>query len=601
MTIRRLDSELSMKIAAGEVIERPASLAKELVENSIDAGAKNITVETEQGGKTCFTIEDDGCGIEFSELPLALERYATSKIAVIEDLENIRTLGYRGEALASAASVSRMEIRSRAEGSETGGIIACEGGNVTLHTEISCKKGTRIQVDDLFYNVPARRKFLKTASAELRRIIQVVNDYALIHPEISFTVFSDGKKLLDRPSVSDIDEALRLRWGQETRIHYADSDRDGIYCRLWWNPMPNSRRTTVSVFINDRRIQDTTVKAAITSADAAAYGEWLVLIKMPPGEVDVNIHPAKQEVRFRHSQDVFRAVYSNAQSVLKNKYLPENETAENTNADREFFVEMPAGKFAEQRLGRVASPPLSPYGRSFSGGRTVSTAGIFSPGRLAPVHADNPFERAKQPVEEKNRDEYIFTPAETDSRSFESEYIGQTSKGFLIFEISDGIAIVDPHAAHERILYEQIKASFKDETAVQKLALPAEIPQALFADVIANDEALKKLGFLCEAGKLAGVPMLRGHGHLAPLEMLRSALAGIKSSDRQEKIDTEVWWRMARLACKSAVKLGKHIEKEEAEKLLEQLKKCEMPFACPHGRPTMYKIDNLSLEKMFER
>lgn len=601
MTIRRLDAELSMKIAAGEVIERPASLAKELVENSIDAGAKNITVETEQGGKTCFTIEDDGCGIEFSELPLALERYATSKIAVIEDLENIHTLGYRGEALASAASVSRMEIRSRTEDSETGGIIACEGGKVTLHTEISCKKGTRIQVDDLFYNVPARRKFLKTASAELRRIIQVVNDYALIHPEISFTVFSDGKKLLDRPSVRDIDEALRLRWGQETRIHYADLDRDGIYCRLWWNPMPNSRRTTVSVFINDRRIQDTTVKAAITSADAAAYGEWLVLIKMPPEEVDVNIHPAKQEVRFRHSQDIFRAVYSNAQSVLKNKYLPENETAENTNADREFFVEMPAGKFAEQRLGRVASPPLSSYGKSFSGGRTVSTAGIFSPGRLAPVHADNPFERAKQPVEEKNCDEYIFTPAETDSRSFESEYIGQTSKGFLIFEFSDGIAIIDPHAAHERILYEQIKASFKDETAVQKLAIPAEIPQALLADVIANDEALKKLGFLCEAGKLAGVPMLRGHGHLAPLEMLRSALAGIKNSDRQEKIDTEVWWRMARLACKSAVKLGKHIEKEEAEKLLEQLKKCEMPFACPHGRPTMYKIDNLSLEKMFER
>ncbi|MDO4952454.1 MAG: DNA mismatch repair endonuclease MutL [Synergistaceae bacterium] len=601
MTIRRLDADLSMKIAAGEVIERPASLAKELVENSIDAGAKNITIETEQGGKTCFTIEDDGCGIEFGELPLALERYATSKIAAIEDLENIHTLGYRGEALASAASVSRMEIRSRTESGETGGIIACEGGNITLYTEISCKKGTRIQVDDLFYNVPARRKFLKTASAELRRIIQVVNDYALIHPEISFAVFSDGKKLLDRLSVSDIDEALRLRWGQETKIYYTESDRDGIYCRLWWNPMPNSRRTTISVFINDRRIQDTTVKAAITSADAAAYGEWLVLIKMPPEEVDVNIHPAKQEVRFRHSQDIFRAVYSNAQTVLKNKYLPENKTLENTNADKEFFVEMPVGKFAERTSGRVASPSLSSYGRSFSGGSTVNSANIFSPGRLMSVNAYNPFERAKQPVENKVCEEYLFTPAEKAGKTFESEYIGQTSKGFLIFEFSDGIAIVDPHAAHERILYERIKASFKDEVAVQKLAIPAEIPQALLADVIANDETLKKIGFICADGKLAGVPMLRGHGHLAPLEMLRSALAGIKSSDRQEKIDTEVWWRIARLACKSAVKLGKHIEKEEAEQLLEQLKKCEMPFACPHGRPTMYKIDNLRLEKMFER
>ena len=184
--IKRLDADVATRIAAGEVIERPVSVAKELVENSVDAGAKTITLYLEQGGKSSLVVEDDGCGIAFNELPLALERYATSKISTIDDLERIATLGYRGEALASVAAVSRLEIRSRAAGAEFGGIIRCEAGVVTLHSEAPCYQGTRIQVEDLFFNLPARRKFLKTASAELRRVIQVVNDYALLHPEIYF-------------------------------------------------------------------------------------------------------------------------------------------------------------------------------------------------------------------------------------------------------------------------------------------------------------------------------------------------------------------------------------------------------------------------------
>lgn len=599
MTIHRLGNDLSLKIAAGEVIERPVSLAKELIENSIDAGAKNITIEVEQGGKTCFTIEDDGCGIAFDELPLAIERYATSKISTIEDLENIQTLGYRGEALASVASVSRMEIRSRTQNSQIGGLIACEGGNITLHTEISCAKGTRIQVEDLFYNVPARRKFLKAASAELRRIVQVVNDYALIHPEISFSIFSDGKRLLERASVKDIDEALRLRWGAETRILYADSDRDKIYCRVWWNPMPNSRRTTVSTFINNRRIQDSTVKAAITSADASAYGEWLVLINLSPELVDVNIHPAKEEVRFRHSQDIFRAVYSNAQAILKDKYLSDKPFALNgIQSANDFFAELPSQnlfKGAENTQNALVSRV------SYGSSSVISKSNVFVPYKLRSVNAENPYNRASQPGKDDESETRLFTPEVSNQQAFESEYIGQTSKGFLLFEFADGIAIVDPHAAHERILYEQIRDSFKDNVAVQKLTINEEIPQALSADIAANSAELTKLGFICEDGKLTGVPLLRGHGKLTPIEMLRSALVGLKSETNPDKQDTEVWWRIARLACKSAVKLGRHVEREEAETLLEQLKACDMPFVCPHGRPTLYLIENFKLEKMFER
>lgn len=589
MTIRKLGTDLSLKIAAGEVIERPASVAKELIENSIDAGAKNITIELEQGGKTCFIIEDDGCGIAFEELPLALERYATSKISTIDDLENIHTLGYRGEALASVASVSRMEIRSRTEEAKSGGVIACEGNVITLHTEISCAKGTRIQIEDLFYNIPARRKFLKTASAELRRIIQVVNDYALIHPEISFTVYSDGKKLLERETVADIEEALRLRWGKETRILSSESEHDGIKCRVWCNPMEASRRTVVSAFVNERRIQDTTIKAAITSADAASYGEWLVIIDMPPQLVDVNIHPAKQEVRFRHSQDIFRIVYANTQNILRKKNLSGKPLGLNAiQPSSGFFAEMPSrGYMASQN--KQTEPVRSSH----------TSVNIFSPSKMPSVNAPTPIYRASQPMEEPAG--YSFTAPERSAEPFESEYIGQTGKGFLIFEFVQGIAIVDPHAAHERILYEKIKKSFKDEVAVQTLAIPEEIPSALMADIAEYSEQLRKFGFICEDGKLTGVPMLRGHGKLSALEMLRSTLSGMKSVTNPDKTDTEVWWRMARLACKSAVKLGQRIERQEAEALIEQLKRCDMPFVCPHGRPTVYIIENSKLEKMFER
>ena len=242
--IKRLAPDISTRIAAGEVIERPSSVAKELIENSLDAGAKSISLYTEQGGKSSFVIEDDGCGIAFAELPLAVERYATSKISTLEDLENIATLGYRGEALASVAAVSRMEIRSRAAGAETGGLLRCEAGRITLHSETPAKPGTRIQIDDLFFNLPARRKFLKSSSAELRRIIQIVNDYALIHPEVSFRVQEEGRKILEYSAAASIAECIERRWGKQTKIFYSasaacgppTSTRAGKEERPWYAP-----------------------------------------------------------------------------------------------------------------------------------------------------------------------------------------------------------------------------------------------------------------------------------------------------------------------------------------------------------------------------
>ena len=574
--IKRLDSEVSSRIAAGEVIERPSSVAKELIENSIDASAQNITLYIEQGGKSSFVIEDDGCGIPFEELPLALERYATSKISTLDDLERISTLGYRGEALSSVAAVSRMEIRSRERTSETGGIIKCEGGAVILHTESPTHPGTRIQVDDLFYNLPARRKFLKTASAELRRILQVVNDYALVNPELTFRVFSDGKRILELLPPGSTDKALERRWGDETPIYSSATSFNSNNVKIWWNPIPDSRRTVITIFVNARRIQDPTIRSAVCGGESAAYGEWLVVLEMPPEDLDVNIHPAKEEVRFRRSGDIYKLILQTTRKIFSRKYA-----------------------FTSEGTPQMEEKAPFPFSETRRTGWFDRTDPMFSQTPWKPVS-----EVTQTPERVSSPETAVFIPAgrpdpvTVDDRK---NYIGQTAKGFLIFDLPNGIAIVDPHAAHERILYEEIAESFKEGIATQNLTIPFEVPASLLPEINIFSKELNDLAFIFEEDRLAGVPMLRGRSKLSPLDMLRSALRGIEVEKDPEKRDREVWWRMARLACRDAVKLGRRFEREEAETLMDKLQACSSPFTCPHGRPTIFLIENRKLEDWFER
>ena len=573
--IKRLDSEVASRIAAGEVIERPSSVAKELIENSIDSSARTRTLHIEQGGKASFAIEDDGCGIPFEELPLALERYATSKISTLDDLESITTLGYRGEALSSVAAVSRMEIRSRTADSETGGIVRCEGGEIILHTESPCRTGTMIRVDDLFFNLPARRKFLKTASAELRRILQVVNDYALICPELTFRVFSDGKRILELLPPGSVDMALLRRWGEDSPIYSSATSLNLTSIRMWWDPIPDSRRTSVTTFVNGRRIQDSTIRSAICGGDSAAYGEWLVIVDLPPEDHDVNIHPTKEEVRFKNSGDIYKLTLDTARKIFA------------------------------RRFSVSSGQPVTDVGdRPFSGPETGEkkwfdrTDPIFSTAPWKPV-SGMPSDRVASP------DDTLFMaadpPSEISAEKNVRNYIGQSAKGFLIFDFPNGLAIIDPHAAHERILYEEIAGSFKDGIALQQLTMTLEVPAALLPEIKIYHTELDELAFSFDGDRLAGVPLLRGKARLSPLDMLRSALRGIECEKDPDKRDREVWWRMARLACRDAVKLGRRFEREEAEALLERLERCSVPFTCPHGRPTIFLIEEKKLEDWFER
>ena len=572
--IRRLERSVASRIAAGEVVERPVSAAKELLENAIDAGAKDIRISLEQGGKSSLVVEDDGCGIPYDELPLALERYATSKIRTLDDLERVRTLGYRGEALSSIAAVSRIELRSRARGAESGGMIRCEGGGAASLTEIPAPFGTRVQVEDLFFNLPARRKFLRGSTAELKRILQVTQDYALVHPSVRFRVINDGKQLLDIGDVASTEEVLQALWGGENKIRHALARGEGMSAELWWYNLPGSRRVRLTTFVNGRRVQDSTIRAALNSTGASIQGEWIVMVTLPPEDVDVNIHPAKAEVLFRRSAPVFELARRAAKEVL-----------------------LAGGGFVKAAAESAAGePPSDPWGEAVP---------VFAerPGKRA-VFAPTP--RAEAPGGDALR--VLFPEDAAASRKF----LGRTQAGYLVFDDPQGLCLLDAHAAHERILYEEIEDAFEEgSVGRQNLAIVHEVPPGIVPDAVLRREELSSMGFVFRLpddadseepfAVMLSVPALRGLGRLSPVEMLRSALRGLEDEADPSKRDREVWWRWARTACRDAVKLGAEIEREEALDLFARLERCRSPYSCPHGRPTTILLADEKLRSWFER
>lgn len=566
--IRRLDESVSSRIAAGEVIENPASVVKELIENALDAGSGAVTVSLRQGGKGRIVVEDDGQGIPFDELPLAVERFATSKITDACDLEAIATLGYRGEALASLGAVSRLEIRSLAGGEQKGGLIRCTGGIVEAHLRVSTGNGTRVQVDDLFFNLPARRKFLKQAASETRKAGRLLRDYSVAYPEVQFALISDGKTVFSSGNGMDRERLLQKQWGHEPAVLTRRSRPGDVIVEAWWQPRSVGNRLTLTTFVNGRRVTDPAVRAALSSFGPRAAGLWFLLIEVPSGSVDVNIHPAKAEVRFKNSGEIFQAVAGTAETMM-------------------------AASEGSVRAGSLtaASPGFPP-----------SAVRVPEKGRGRSFPDEALFTRVSAPPSEPVAAiaDGMQEPGPGDVR-----YLGMLESGYLFFGSGGSLVIVDPHAAHERILYEEALARMDvDKGKSQRLSVPVALPPTLAAAAEEYQQMLQVRGFALvqDEGqcRVEAVPAVSGDLSLNPVEMIRAATEVLEDSGGTER-EHKLQARWALLACKRAVKLGEAFSFEEALRLWRDLSRCRRSGSCPHGRPTMIALDAARLGRLFGR
>ncbi|MFP4482054.1 MAG: DNA mismatch repair endonuclease MutL [Thermovirgaceae bacterium] len=573
--IKRLDESVSSRIAAGEVIENPASVVKELLENALDASSTQVRVSLRQGGKARIVVEDDGIGIAFDELPLAVERFATSKIDSADDLESIGTLGYRGEALASLGAVSRLEIRSLSDGAVKGGLIRCNGGIVEAHLEISSEKGTRVQADDLFFNLPARRKFLKQAASETRKVARLLREYAVAYPDVGFSLTSDGKPLFDSGGGKYRKTVLESQWGKDPRLLSRKGQSGDVAIEAWWQPHTTGSRLTLTIFVNGRRVNDPAVRAAVSSLGPKAAGTWFLLVDVPPPSVDVNIHPAKAEVRFKNSGEIFQAVSGVAESLTGGR--EGKAQFEGWNIGSREFPKSPLGP-----LGKTRSLETS------FRGDTTGAASLFA--------------RVSEPPPDPKSEKACEADVDHDE-SF--RYFGMLDSGYLLFKAGDSLVIVDPHAAHERILYEKALSRIECEKGKsQNLSVPEALPPTLAASAADFTKALEREGFFLAEKEgqtlLTAVPAVSGGLMLTPLEMLRTAVEELERSQGVES-RPKLQARWALLACKRAVKLGESFETKEAMSLWRDLSACMHPESCPHGRPTSISLDAARLGRLFGR
>ncbi len=592
--IHLLPLDLANQIAAGEVVERPASVIKELVENSIDAGARRVAVLVELGGKKRIRVEDDGEGMEPEDARLAIERHATSKIHRAEDLERIATLGFRGEALPSIASVSHFTLRSRARGATSGTEIKVSGGAVGSVTEVGMPEGTSIEVADVFYNLPARRKFLKSDAAEAGQVSRVVTQLALCYPEIGFALTSSGRKVLECPPVSTLRDRLYQLYGDrpdlvEVRRDKGDVRVVGYVAALAeQGPLGGAQggptRGPQNIFVNRRIVKDKTIAHAIIDSYSVASikersPEVHLFIDMPPDAVDVNVHPTKAEVRFRDQSYIHEIVRRTLGDALGRGPAPELQ------------LEAPAvgQSYPSTRPLPHAYPTTFPS-RWTTGAPPASAEGVGAASHLAPASAIP-----------------TASPGAAVSALRPMMALGQFRDTFIVAVDEEGIAIIDQHVAHERVLFERITERLTGgRLESQRLLVPIlmDLPAAGLQAIAAHAMDLERLGFEIEAFgggavKVTAFPvLLRREDCEAAIRALAEDLDGF---DRGSRVEEALKRIAATMACHAAVKANYPLTPEKMAHILDELRQTAYSTICPHGRPVMLRLTRREVEKNFQR
>ena len=570
-TIVLLDDLTINQIAAGEVIEGPASVVKELVENAIDANSTRIEIEVKNGGKTFIRVSDNGKGIDYDDIDIAFERHATSKIRSSQDLSKVLTMGFRGEALASIASISEVTLSSKKENSNQGYTYTVKGNKKGIIEEYQCQNGTNIVVKDLFYNVPVRYKFLKNDNSEFQKIKKVVIRLSLANLNISFKLINEGKLVLKTSGNTKMQDAVYELFGKdiarnliEVNFSYQNMEIKGV--------VGNSRiempyRKNEIFFVNNRSVENEILSNGVEQAfkGALKIGKFpfaILNLEISPQLIDMNIHPTKKEIKFQNEEDVFKIVYQAVkEALLKEEFLGKDETRNSEEIRQEYVQKQESYLPANYLLKRIQKSK-----------------------------EEKSLEIKPQIVNTKNKLDY--------------KLIGVVFKTFIIIEINDELYFIDQHAAHERVLYEQVKDSYnsgkKPET--QMLILPTVLPlkPAEIELIKDNIEIFEKVGFQIEdfgnnTIKISGVPSIAYN--LDSTTIFQDTLKELTSFARTTKQEIENKF-IATVACKAAVKAGMVLTQKEIDTLIQELWSLPNPYTCPHGRPTTIKYEKEELEKM---
>lgn len=597
--IKLLDKEAVNKIAAGEVIERPASVVKELIENSIDSGAARILVEVDEGGKGLVRVTDDGCGMDREDAALAFEKHATSKISGAEDLERISTLGFRGEALSSIASVaSSVDIATKVRSEElgvSGTHIRIDDGKITDVGEVGCPAGTTIEVRDLFRNVPARRKYLRSRRAELARIVDVVTSYAVINHHISFELFSGNKTLFKSVRAESWNDPILRILGSNVARNLipieAESKLISVTGVVGKQTVTRSSPDWIMTYVNGRSVRSRALSRAVTEAyrtliPTGRHPIAVISLQIDPSMVDVNVHPAKMEVRFLREEELAEMLTElislALQKVEEKESAPRQMKALQATELRVSEVDGEADNTAGQEARLHAGPDISDECGSSSGAETQRTLPLTS-GR---ERLDLDLEGAPLPGGLR--------------------VLGQALKLYIVAEGPEGLVLVDQHAAAERIRYEMLAKKHASGTISQELISPVTVELSPKEQVMLEDwgEVLEDMGFEIHpfGGNAYNVRSVPAIGRrLESPEVVHDVLRDLFALG---KVGTEATARdeiLKLLACRGSIKAGHEMTWKEMHDLLRELFICENPKTCPHGRPTTVTISSVQMEKLFGR
>lgn len=589
MSIKLLEPQVAAKIAAGEVVERPASVIKELLDNAIDAGARQVRVETREGGLRLMRVTDDGCGIAATDLDLTFQRHATSKIATADDLNHVRSLGFRGEALYAIAAVAEVTLTTKTAQDDAATVVRVENGRIVQRSRRGAPDGTAVSVENLFAAVPARLKFLKSMASETGRIADVISQYALAHPAVKITLICDGKLAFQSTGSGELRDVLATVLGAETaRAMIAvasepaatpDGDEGVRVSGFISQPaVTRSTRAYLSFFVNRRWVQNRMLGFAVEEAyhtllQVGRHPLAVLRIELPPDQVDVNVHPAKSEVRFVRERDVFSAV---------------------------------------QRAVRAALVEAAgiPIAAAYPHGESAASPARWTPpalqGGVSPQQAALDILRGAEAARPGIAGELPEVGARADAAKLPPlRVLGQAAQTYIIAESPEGVYLIDQHSAHERIIYEKLMAQMgRQSVATQALLDPLSLDltprQALV--IQRHREQLVSMGFHIEPFGGATV-LVRAVPALLPSASIAQTLRAILDDMANESGNPQTWQEALVIAitCHSAVRAGQTLTPDEIRELIVQLEQTTLPRTCPHGRPTMILLSQAQLEREFGR